>query len=78
MMLPSPYAEQAIILPEQQSDHSHPYQAVSQIPQFLEHFPGFVANWAERLNQHNLSPIIISDYKHLDILLFRITERGGQ
>lgn len=41
-------------------------------------FMDFVANWDEGLNRLNLSPVIIGDYKHLDILLFRIIERGGQ
>lgn len=73
----TPYAEHAIILPKQQSDHSasltsKPHKSPSLCSIFLD----FAANWAEGLNQLNLSPVIIADYKHLDILLFRITERG--
>lgn len=40
-------------------------------------FLGFVANWTEGLNRLNLSPVIIGDYEHLDILLFSIVERSG-
>lgn len=45
---------------------------------FKSIFLEIVANCFEGLNQINLSPVIIGDYKHLDILLFRIKEMGGQ
>lgn len=78
----TPYAERAIIFFRQQSDHSA--FLTSRLSDlgglffswaiFLE----FVANCFEGLNQLNLSPVIMGDYKHLDILLFRIKEMGGQ
>lgn len=57
----------AILLPKQQSDHSYPTQAGSQM--FLYHFPGFVSNWAGRLNRFNLSQEIISiwNYCYLEL-----------
>lgn len=57
---------------------SIPYQQACKSHGLCSIFLDFVANWAEGLNQLNLSPVIIGDYEHLDILLFSITETGGR
>lgn len=79
----TPYAERAIIFQRQQSDHSAFLTSRLSDPGglfffFRAIFLEFVANCFEGLNQLNLSPVIMGDYKHLDILLFRIKEMGGQ
>lgn len=57
---------------------SIPYQQACKSHGLCSIFLDFVANWAEGLNQLNLSPVIIGDYEHLDILLFSITGTGGR
>lgn len=57
---------------------SIPNEQAYKSPSLCSIFQDFAANWTEGLSQLNLSPVIIGDYKHLDILLFRIIERGGQ
>ena len=57
---------------------SLPNELAHKSPSLCSIFSGFVAKRTEGLKQLNLSPVIIGDYEHLDVLLFRITERGGQ
>lgn len=57
---------------------SVPNEPAHKSPSLCSIFLDFVVNWAEGLHQLNLSPVIIGYYKHLDILLFRIIEKGGQ